>query len=64
MSISGSSTRHLEKREQQMPRQLRMVRPNLENLPKLELPTGYGMRTYREGDEATLGTYHQRFVWG
>lgn len=34
-----------------MPRQLRMVRPDLENLPKLELPPGYGMRTYREGDE-------------
>ncbi len=34
-----------------MPRQLRMVRPNLENLPKLEFPTGYGMRTYLEGDE-------------
>ncbi|MDE0425344.1 MAG: GNAT family N-acetyltransferase [Candidatus Poribacteria bacterium] len=34
-----------------MPRQLRMVRPNLKNLPKLELPTGYGMRTYIEGDE-------------
>lgn len=34
-----------------MPRQLRMVRPNLENLPKLELPAGYGMRSYLEGDE-------------
>ena len=34
-----------------MPRQLRMVRPNLENLPELELPAGYGMRTYLEGDE-------------
>ena len=28
-----------------------MVRPNLENLPELELPVGYGMRTYRTGDE-------------
>ncbi len=28
-----------------------MVRPNLENLPELELPPGYGMRTYCEGDE-------------
>lgn len=35
-----------------MARQLRMARPDLENLPKMELPTGYGMRTYREGDEA------------
>ena len=35
-----------------MARQLRMVRPTLENLPELELPSGYGMRTYREGDEA------------
>ena len=34
-----------------MARQLRMVRPNLENLPELELPVGYGMRTYRKGDE-------------
>ena len=34
-----------------MPRQLRMVRPNLENLPKLELPSDYGIRTYRKGDE-------------
>ena len=34
-----------------MPRQLRMVRPDLDNLPKLELPPGYDMRTYREGDE-------------
>ena len=28
-----------------------MVRPNLENLPELELPPGYGIRTYHEGDE-------------
>ena len=35
-----------------MARQLRMVRPNLEALPALELPAGYGMRTYRKGDEA------------
>ena len=35
-----------------MARQLRMVRPNLENLPALELPAGYGMRTYQKGDEA------------
>ena len=35
-----------------MARQLRMVRPNLENLPELELPIGYGMRTYLEGDES------------
>ncbi len=34
-----------------MARQLRMVRPNLDNLPELELPTGYGMRSYLEGDE-------------
>lgn len=36
---------------EQMPRQLRMVRPNLENLPKLELPSDYGIRPYRKGDE-------------
>lgn len=34
-----------------MARQLRMVRPTLEDLPELELPSGYGIRTYREGDE-------------
>ena len=34
-----------------MARQLRMLRPNLEGLPKLELPAGYGLRNYREGDE-------------
>ena len=34
-----------------MARQLRMVRPNLDNLPKLELPAGYGLRIYQEGDE-------------
>lgn len=34
-----------------MPRQLRMVRPDLDNLPKLELPPGYDMRTYQKGDE-------------
>ncbi len=34
-----------------MARQLRMVRPDLNDLPKLELPSGYHLRTYREGDE-------------
>ena len=34
-----------------MARQLRMVRPNLEDLPELELPAGYSMRTYHKGDE-------------
>ncbi|MYC76248.1 GNAT family N-acetyltransferase [Candidatus Poribacteria bacterium] len=34
-----------------MARQLRMVRPHLEDLPELQLPPGYGIRTYREGDE-------------
>lgn len=34
-----------------MARQLRMVRPNLDNLPKIELPSGYQLRTYQEGDE-------------
>lgn len=34
-----------------MARQLRMVRPNLDKLPKLELPEGYGLRSYQEGDE-------------
>ncbi|MDE0427167.1 MAG: GNAT family N-acetyltransferase [Candidatus Poribacteria bacterium] len=35
-----------------MPRQLRMVRPNLKDLPELQLPLGYDIRTYRNGDEA------------
>ena len=34
-----------------MARQLRMVRPHLEDLPEIQLPTGYDIRTYREGDE-------------
>lgn len=34
-----------------MPRQLRMVRPNLLDLPDIELPTGYKLRTYRKSDE-------------
>ena len=34
-----------------MARQLRMVRPDLDNLPKLELPDGYSLRSYQEGDE-------------
>lgn len=34
-----------------MARQLRMVRPDLENLPEPRLPSGYGMRAYRAGDE-------------
>ena len=31
--------------------QLRMVRRDLENLPPLQCPDGYHIRTYREGDE-------------
>ena len=34
-----------------MARQLRMVRPNLEGLPQLEIPEGYELRTYQEGDD-------------
>ena len=34
-----------------MSRQLRMVRPNLEDLPKLIIPEEYGLRSYIEGDE-------------
>ena len=32
-----------------MARQLRMVRPNLDGLPQLEIPEGYEIRTYQEG---------------
>ena len=34
-----------------MSRQLRMVRPNLEDLPELVIPEGYGLRSYIKGDE-------------
>lgn len=34
-----------------MSRQLRMVRPNLEDLPKLIIPEEYGIRSYIKGDE-------------
>ena len=34
-----------------MARQLRMVRPSLDNLPKIELPSGYQLRTYQDGDD-------------
>ena len=41
--------------EQPRPRQLRMRRPALEALPELEVPVGYALRTFREGDEAAWG---------
>lgn len=34
-----------------MARQLRMVRPNLDGLPELDIPKGYEIRTYQEGDD-------------
>lgn len=34
-----------------MARQLRMVRPDLNGLPQLEIPEGYEIRTYQEGDD-------------
>ena len=34
-----------------MARQLRMVRPNLDGLPQVEIPEGYELRTYQEGDD-------------
>ena len=34
-----------------MARQLRMVRPNLAGLPQVEIPEGYEIRTYQEGDD-------------
>ena len=37
------------------PRQLRMRRPSLEGLPEVARPEGYGLRTYREGDERAWG---------
>lgn len=33
------------------PRGLYMIRPDLENLPPIVLPEGYGLRTFRPGDE-------------
>jgi len=32
-------------------RQLRMLRPNLDDLPPIFLPDGVDIRTYRRGDE-------------
>ncbi len=32
--------------------QLRMIRPNLDELPQIQIPKGYGLRTYEPGDEA------------
>ncbi len=34
-----------------MPRQLRMVRPNLDGLPEIKIPDGYKIRTYVNGDD-------------
>jgi mycothiol synthase len=33
-------------------KQLKMIRPNLDDLPEVEIPEGYELRTYRPGDEA------------
>ena len=35
-----------------MPKQLRMVRPNLNGLSEIKVPDGYEIRTYEEGDDA------------
>jgi mycothiol synthase len=35
--------------------QLEMVRPDLANLPGMELPSGYSLRPYREGDAESWG---------
>jgi mycothiol synthase len=35
--------------------QLRMNRPDLDNLPPVAVPPGYAFRTYRDGDEAAWG---------
>lgn len=37
------------------PRQLGMLLPSLEGLPALEVPPGYGLRTWRDGDERAWG---------
>ncbi|MBI5395246.1 MAG: GNAT family N-acetyltransferase [Verrucomicrobia bacterium] len=42
---------------------LRMRRPNLENLPPVELPAGYTLRHYRGGDEAVwMELFHRIFA--
>jgi mycothiol synthase len=38
-------------RERPRRRQLRMLRPHLEDLPAIAVPAGYHLRTYRPGDE-------------
>ena len=34
------------------PPQLEMIRDTLQDLPEIRIPEGYGLRTYRSGDEA------------
>jgi mycothiol synthase len=36
-------------------RQLKMLRPHLEDLPAMTVPPGYGLRTYQPGDERAWG---------
>jgi mycothiol synthase len=36
-------------------RQLRMLRPHLDDLPDVVVPAGYGLRSYRPGDERPWG---------
>ncbi len=41
-------------------REVIMARPDLENLPRFGLPSGFGLRAYREGDEAVWLSIHCR----
>jgi len=38
--------------------QLVMYRPNLRELPTVQLPEGYSCRTFQPGDEAAWGVHH------
>jgi len=44
--------------------QLFMRRPDLEDLPEIRLPPGYGIRTYRPGDEAAWSYIISKTIGG
>ena len=61
MSLSGVASspsargEMSQQAEAPRPRQLRMRRPSLDGLPDLDVPVGYGLRTFQEGDERAWG---------
>ena len=55
MSAEAGTSPTVPPAEAPRPRQLRMWRPSLEGLPEVVVPEGYGLRTFREGDERAWG---------